>query len=144
MISVFLYFCAVYEKCVLPNSICKAFWICFRLKVKLMLKTNLWMCNYHTESTYFIHIHMYRIYLFGFTQHLWIITLTVRYGFWSCISWFGYCLSKKSCPIFIVTYYIKWVNTSWTYSINVISGSIFFRESDPDLVFYIFFLYCLI
>ena len=27
-----------------------------------------------------------------------------------------YCISKKSWPIYIVTYFIKWVKTSWVYS----------------------------
>ena len=26
-------------------------------------------------------------------------------------------MSKKSCPIHIVSYYIKWIKTSWTASI---------------------------
>ena len=36
-----------------------------------------------------------------------------------------YCVSKKDDPLYyinlVVTYYIKWVTTSWTYSITVLT-----------------------
>ena len=31
-----------------------------------------------------------------------------------------YCVTRKKCPIYVVTYYIKWVTNSCTYNTSII------------------------
>ena len=38
-------------------------------------------------------------------------------------------MSKKQRPIYILTYYIKWVTTSWTYSMYIVQAHIY--ETNP-------------
>ena len=45
-----------------------------------------------------------------------VYTVTIVANGNVCMKEFGPVCPKSSDPFFVVTYYIKWVTTSWTYS----------------------------